>query len=131
MTFATNTQKFSSLLICPLLSFVVGAALSAFAFLAAYMTQLEYGNAETNAQDRSNTTIIAVFRTAGGIEDRQPHHRLPQAGACPRRVELPSAPSTICSRRRRHHLPSRIGQAAVCLRRGVNAIPEQIACTSE
>jgi hypothetical protein len=45
MTFATtNPQKFSSLL-CPLISFVIGALISAFAFFAAYMVQRNYGNA--------------------------------------------------------------------------------------
>src|SRR5262249_45400044 len=44
MTFAANTQKFSSLLI-PLISFVIGAVLSALAFVAAYMAQLNFGTA--------------------------------------------------------------------------------------
>ena len=43
MTFATNTQKFS-LLICPLISFVIGAGFSAIAFVTAYMAQLILGN---------------------------------------------------------------------------------------
>jgi hypothetical protein len=47
MTFATNTQRFSSLLLCPLLSFAGGAMFSVFAFVAAYMAQLVYGNAKT------------------------------------------------------------------------------------
>jgi hypothetical protein len=50
MTFAT-TNEFSFLLPLPLLSFVGGAALSAFAFFAAYKTQLEYGNAHRHAAD--------------------------------------------------------------------------------
>jgi hypothetical protein len=50
MTFATNTQKVSSLL-TPLIAFVIGAGCSAFAFFAAYMTQLEYGNAHRYAAD--------------------------------------------------------------------------------
>ena len=52
MTFATNAQKFSSLLICPLMLFVIGAALSALAFVAAYMAQLYFGNAESTPLDR-------------------------------------------------------------------------------
>jgi hypothetical protein len=52
MTFATtNTQKVS-LLLCPLISFVIGAGLSAFAFLAAYLVQLYFGNAEGTPLDR-------------------------------------------------------------------------------
>ena len=50
MTFATNTQKFSSLLI-PLISFVIGAALSTLAFFDAYMAQLFFGNAEGYLSD--------------------------------------------------------------------------------
>jgi hypothetical protein len=45
MTFATQTQKFSSLLIAPLLCFTGGAGFSAIAFFGAYMAQLVYGNA--------------------------------------------------------------------------------------
>jgi hypothetical protein len=48
MTFAT-ANEFSFLLMLPLLSFVSGAALSAFAFFAAYKTELEYGNAHRHA----------------------------------------------------------------------------------
>ncbi len=58
MTFATNAQKFSSLLISPLLSFVAGASLSAFAFLAAYMAQLEYGNGEQSGIGDQNRAQI-------------------------------------------------------------------------
>jgi hypothetical protein len=55
MTFATNTQKFSSLLICPLMSFVFGAGFSALAFFAAYMAQLIFGNAaQAKAEGHSN-----------------------------------------------------------------------------
>jgi hypothetical protein len=45
MTFA-GTRQFSLALICPLFVFALGAAASAFAFLAAYLAQLLYGNAE-------------------------------------------------------------------------------------
>jgi hypothetical protein len=44
MTFA-NTRKFSGALISPLIWFASGAMLSALAFLAAYLCQVEYGNA--------------------------------------------------------------------------------------
>jgi hypothetical protein len=44
MTFAA-TRKFSGALHTPLVLFAVGAMLSAFAFLAAYLCQVEYGNA--------------------------------------------------------------------------------------
>jgi hypothetical protein len=56
MTFAgTTPQKFSPLLICPLLSFVIGAVFSALAFFAAYMTQLNFGNAELDPHKRDET----------------------------------------------------------------------------
>ena len=45
MTFA-NTRKFSGALHTPLILFAVGAMLSAIAFVAAYLCEVAYGNAE-------------------------------------------------------------------------------------
>lgn len=45
MTFA-GTRKFPFALIWPVVPFAFGALLSAAAFLAAYLTELNYGNAE-------------------------------------------------------------------------------------
>jgi hypothetical protein len=75
MTFAA-TRKFSGALHTPLVLFAVGALLSAFAFLAAYLCQLEYGNEvrpgiDKAEQDRSwmkgqclNRTLAANVLTA-------------------------------------------------------------------
>jgi hypothetical protein len=45
MTFA-NTREFSSALVCTVVLFALGALFPAVAFCTAYLTQLEYGNAE-------------------------------------------------------------------------------------
>ena len=45
MTFATTHTQKVSLLVIPLISFVVGAALSTLGFFDAYMAQLNFGNA--------------------------------------------------------------------------------------
>ena len=52
MTFAA-TRKFSGALHTPLVLFAGGAMLSAFAFLAAYLCQLEYGNAVRPGIDKA------------------------------------------------------------------------------
>jgi hypothetical protein len=65
MTFATNTQKFSSLLI-PLISFVIGAALSTLAFFDAYMAQLNFGNAESiDRHLRGDTEYLRLWKVGG------------------------------------------------------------------
>ena len=46
MTFGTALKSFTTSMVASLILFALGAGLSVFVFVIAYMTQLEYGNAE-------------------------------------------------------------------------------------
>ena len=65
MTFA-NTRQFSLWLILPLLAFAVGAACATGSFFFAYLTQLEYGNAEPepDAHDDASDSITDARKRA-------------------------------------------------------------------
>jgi hypothetical protein len=52
LTFTANTHNISSRVICAIALFALGAMASALAFPAAYLAQLEYGNAELPNADK-------------------------------------------------------------------------------
>jgi hypothetical protein len=62
MTFATTHTQKVSLLLIPLVSFVVGAALSTLAFFDAYMAQLYFGNAEGYRSDSDVLTKLGLWK---------------------------------------------------------------------
>jgi hypothetical protein len=49
LTFITNTKTISRSAVAAVVLFAIGTVLSALAFIFAYWTQLEYGNAEISA----------------------------------------------------------------------------------
>jgi hypothetical protein len=63
MTFATTHTQKVSLLVIPLISFVLGAALSTLAFFDAYMAQLNFGNAEgIDRQARGDAEYLRLWK---------------------------------------------------------------------
>jgi hypothetical protein len=73
MTFATTHTQKVSLLVIPLISFVVGAALSTLAFFDAYMAQLYFGKAEGYLSD-SYVLTKQRLKASAGAAARSAHY---------------------------------------------------------